>query len=114
MSIGSQREWARETSEKLNVRIRKVFHEDKSAETPYKRQQFDEMIAGIRKGLYNVIICWKLDRLARNPEEAGIILGMLKRREIKKLLRVIVSIFQKITHCYHTLTSALPISSRVI
>jgi site-specific DNA recombinase len=86
LSIGSQREWANETVERLNLKIKKTFHEEKSAETPYQRKEFDAMIKQIRNGAINAIICWKLDRLARNPEEAGIILGLLKRGEIKRII----------------------------
>ena len=71
---------------KLTLKISRVYYEEKSAETPYKRKEFDAMVRDIRKGLINAIICWKLDRLARNPEEAGIILGMLKRGELKRII----------------------------
>jgi len=86
LSIGSQIEWAREFISKNSLKIKKAYHEDKSAETPYQRKEFDAMVQDIRKGIINAIICWKLDRLARNPEEAGIILGMLKRGEIKRII----------------------------
>ena len=36
----------------------------------------------------DAIICWKLDRLARNPEEAGIILGLLKRGDLKLIITI--------------------------
>lgn len=86
LSIGSQIEWAKEFIDKNGLKIKKKYHEDKSAETPYQRKEFDAMVQDVRKGIINAIICWKLDRLARNPEEAGIILGMLKRGEIKRII----------------------------
>jgi site-specific DNA recombinase len=86
MSIGSQVDWAREIADGRDIKIRKMYKEEKSAETPYLRKHFDEMIKDIKKTVINAIICWKLDRLARNPEEAGIILGMLKRGEIKRII----------------------------
>ena len=86
LSIGSQGEWAQEHIGKLGIKIKKVYSEEKSAEAPYMRKEFDRMIQDIKDGVVNEIICWKLDRLARNPEEAGIILGMLKRGEIKRII----------------------------
>ncbi len=46
------------------------------------RPVFAEMIARIKSGEARGIVCWKLDRLARNPDEAGRIIGMLQRKEI--------------------------------
>lgn len=86
LSIGSQIEWAQGTVDRLKIKIIKTYHEEKSAETPFQRKEFDKMVKDIRAGVINAIICWKLDRLARNPEEAGIILGMLKRGEIKRII----------------------------
>lgn len=86
LSISSQIEWAKDFISKHTLKIKKAYHEDKSAETPYQRKEFDAMVQDIKRGIINAIICWKLDRLARNPEEAGIILGMLKRKEIKRII----------------------------
>ncbi|MBP9782144.1 MAG: recombinase family protein [Candidatus Pacebacteria bacterium] len=86
LSIGSQIDWAKEAAEKHAVKILKSYQEEKSAEAPYQRAVFDQMVKDIHAGIINALICWKLDRLARNPEEAGIILGMLKRGEIKHII----------------------------
>ncbi len=65
--------------------VGKPFRESKSAKEPDKRPVFAEMIARIRCGEAQGILCWKLDRLARNPDEAGKIIGMLQREEIKHI-----------------------------
>src|SRR3989344_1815324 len=85
-SIGSQIEWATDIAAKRRVQISRTYKEEKSAETPYLRPQFGQMVLDIKAGAVNAIICWKFDRLARNPEEAGVILGMLKRGEIKHII----------------------------
>lgn len=86
LSIGSQIDWANEIAERYKIQIKKRYKEEKSAETPYCRPGFDQMVSDIHAGAINALIEWKLDRLARNPEEAGIILGMLKRGEIKHII----------------------------
>lgn len=67
------------------LKIVDVISEAKSGKTPYKRKGFDELVKRIKKGEAQGIITWKLDRLARNPEEAGIIMGMLQRGEIQHI-----------------------------
>ena len=86
LSIGSQVDWATNITVSRSIEILKVYREEKSAETPYLRQEFAQLVKDIKAGVVNAIICWKLDRLARNPEEAGIILGLLKRGEIKHII----------------------------
>lgn len=86
LSIQSQIDWGREISGRLKLKILKVLIEEKSAEMPEQRPIFKELIGLIKNGKINGIVCWKLDRLARNPEEAGIILGMLKRSEIQHIV----------------------------
>ena len=86
MSLPAQRTWATEASRKVGHVIAATFQEERSAKTPDQRPWFDQMIKEIKRGAYRGIYTWKLDRLARNPEEAGIILGMLKRGEIRHIV----------------------------
>jgi site-specific DNA recombinase len=86
LSIESQDAWAENIATQRNITIRKSYKEEKSAKTPYLRPEFDQMIKDIRSGKINAIICWKLDRLARNPEEAGIVMGILGRGEIQHII----------------------------
>lgn len=62
-----------------------VLKESKSARIPDKRPVFTEMVKNIKSGKANGIVCWDLSRLARNPDEAGLIMGMLQRGEIKHI-----------------------------
>ena len=86
LSIDSQREWAVGVVSDRRIVIAEIYKEEKSAEAPYLRPEFDKMVRDIRAGIINALIAWKLDRLARNPEEAGIIIGMLKRGEIRHII----------------------------
>ena len=57
-----------------------------SAKSPYNRVEFTRMIADIKDGKYNAILCWKLDRLSRNPLENGILQQMLQDGVIKAIV----------------------------
>lgn len=58
--------------------VAEPISEEKSAKIAGKREQFNRMIERLYKGdLYNSILCWHPDRLARNMKESGEILDML-------------------------------------
>ncbi len=82
LSLDSQEKTLGELAARFGLKIVKIFRESHSAKAPDARPVFAEMIAQIRNGEARGIVCWKLDRLARNPDEAGRIIGMLQRKEI--------------------------------
>lgn len=84
-SIDDQKLIAKGLADTHKFKIRETFEDSYSALNPYKRPAFTAMIKAIKKNGPSGIICWKLDRLARNPEEAGIIMGMLQRGEISHI-----------------------------
>ena len=86
LSLPAQLAWAQDVAVRAGITIDEQFSEERSAKMPYNRPIFDTMVIKIRKGDVNAIICWKLDRLARNPEEAGIILGLLKRGQLQRII----------------------------
>jgi len=63
-----------------------VFQESKSAKTEYCRPEFTRMISMIKSGEIDTIVCWKLDRLARNMTEGGAIIDMLSSGLIKAII----------------------------
>jgi site-specific DNA recombinase len=69
----------------LKLKDEDIIEDSRTARLPYRRDGFKTLVARIQSGEAQGIICWKLDRLARNPEEAGIIMGMLQRGEIKHI-----------------------------
>lgn len=96
LSLESREEAMRKIAERENLKIVKIYRESKSAKEPDKRPVFAEMIARIRCGEANGILCWKLDRLARNPDEASMIIDMLQRYEIRhmsELYRILTNPF---------------------
>ena len=62
----------------------RCFTESKSAREP-GREVFNEMIRRIEQGEANAVLAWKLDRLARNFDDGGKIIGLLQRGVIQEI-----------------------------
>jgi len=84
LSIESQQSELKKLAEKLNLEVVDTLSESRSAKAP-GRPVFDEMIKRIEKKEADGIICWKLDRLARNPIDGGQIIWMLQQGIIKHI-----------------------------
>jgi len=84
-SIDDQIAEMTKVAEQLDLEIVKTFSESKSAKKPNNRAQFSQMAQELYEGKANGIICWKLDRLARNPMDAGMIKQMLQDGTINKI-----------------------------
>lgn len=84
-SIESQKTEVRELAARLGLKIVKEFTETESAAEPYQRPEFTEMIDFIRAGKANAIICFKMDRLARNSVDEGIIKHLLQKGIIQNI-----------------------------
>lgn len=87
LSIVSQIEESQRIAEyyKLPSFIR-TFQEAKSAKKEFARPQFVEMLSLIRNGVIDTIVCWKLDRLARNMTEGGMIIDLLSSGVLKAII----------------------------
>ena len=66
------------------IHILKFFEEAKTAKEP-GREKFNQMLDEIERGKADGILCWKLDRLARNPVDAGRIQWLLQKGIIKEI-----------------------------
>jgi site-specific DNA recombinase len=84
LSIESQMTELKRLAEKLNLNVVEIFTESQSAKAP-GRPIFNEMLNKINRGKASGIICWKLDRLARNPIDGGQITWMLQRGTIRHI-----------------------------
>lgn len=84
LSIESQEKELLRLAEKENIKIVKILKESKSAKNP-GRPVFNEMVKIINSGQADGILCWKLDRLARNPVDGGSISWMLQQNIIKNI-----------------------------
>ncbi len=66
------------------MEVAATFTESKSAKEP-GREVFNEMLRRIERGEANAILSWKLDRLARNFDDGGKIIGLLQRGVIQEI-----------------------------
>jgi site-specific DNA recombinase len=69
------------------------IYESKSAKRPNNRPKFDAMLDEIEDGKIDGIICWKIDRLSRNPTDSGRIQQLLQDGKIKHILAMDRSYF---------------------
>lgn len=82
LSIESQTRELEQIAAKLNLPVAEILTESKSAKDP-GRPVFNSMMQRLYRGEAAGIICWKLDRLARNPVDGGAIIWAIKQHGIK-------------------------------
>ena len=70
---------------RLGLNVAKVLTEKKSAKIPNIRPVFRDMLRDIKKGVYDGILSWNPDRLARNMMEGGEVINMVDEGQIKDL-----------------------------
>lgn len=85
-SIERQHDEVMRLIEHYKLEIIECFQESRSAMTPNNRPEFTRMIDGIRQRKANGIICWHINRLARNPFESGIVQQLLEDGLIQKII----------------------------
>ena len=85
LSIEAQLAELRALAKKEELIISEEFVEKRTAKMP-GRPVFEEMLRCIEKGEAQGIICWKVDRLSRNPVDSGRISWMLQQNIIQKII----------------------------
>lgn len=70
---------------RIGIKVIKILEETKSAKKPHQRPIFTQMLKDIRQGVYDGILAWNPDRLARNMLEAGMLIDMVDTGVIKDL-----------------------------
>jgi len=84
LSIEGQLDELRSLAKSEGLEVVAEFVEKRTAKMP-GRPVFNEMLNRIQQGEAQGIICWKLDRLARNPVDGGKIIHFVDRGLIKSL-----------------------------
>ena len=84
LSIEAQLAELRALAKSEGLEISDEFVEKRTAKMP-GRSVFNEMIKRIQNGEAQGIVCWKLDRLARNPVDGGQISWMLQQNIIQHI-----------------------------
>ncbi len=81
LSIDSQINELKTIAKRLNVEVIEILTESKSAKAP-GRPIFTKMLERLYKGEADGVLCWKLDRLARNPIDGGSIIWAIKNNGV--------------------------------
>ena len=84
LSLDSQEKELLDIAGKSNLNVIKTFKESRTAKEA-GRPIFNEVIQMITAGKADAILCWKLDRLARNFLDGGLIMDMLQKGVIKEI-----------------------------
>lgn len=84
LSIESQESEMLQIAQRLNLPIVALLKESKSAKKE-GRPVFNQMLKMIQQGKANAILCWKMDRLARNFIDGGKIIDLLQRGTIQEI-----------------------------
>ncbi len=82
LSIDSQISELKRYAVKNGVKIAAVMTEAKSTKAP-GRPVFNSLMERLYRGEADGILCWKLDRLARNPVDGGAIIWAMKEHGVK-------------------------------
>jgi site-specific DNA recombinase len=85
MSLDAQETELRRLAERDGIEVVKVVRESMSAKAP-GRPLFMEMLREIGDGSVDSILCWKLDRLARNPVDGGSISWLLQQNQLRAII----------------------------
>jgi len=84
-SIDDQISECKAFADKQNLIVKDTIREQESAKDSGQRPLFNQMLADIRNHKFDGIIAWHPDRIARNMKEAGEVIDMLDKKELKDL-----------------------------
>lgn len=84
-SIDDQINRLKKLAQSLNLDIKKIYTEAKSAKKPNNRPIFEKMIERIENGDAEGILCWQINRLSRNPIDSGKISWLLQQGTLKSI-----------------------------
>lgn len=85
LSIDSQLKEMAALAEREGLEVVDVKKESHSAKDSGERPIFNQMLSEIRKGMYNGILAWAPDRLARNAGDLGSIVDMMDQGKIVEI-----------------------------
>lgn len=85
MSIGSQIKEMSELANREQLQIVTVKQESFSAKNSAARPIFNEMLNEIREGLYDAILTWAPDRLARNAGDLGSLVDLMDSGKLHQI-----------------------------
>lgn len=84
LSLDAQERELLEIADKYGLQVVATYRESMSAKS-IGRPVFAKVIKEIKSGKADAILCWKLDRLARNFQDGGLVIDMLQKSIIKEI-----------------------------
>jgi DNA invertase Pin-like site-specific DNA recombinase len=84
LSIDSQIKELRDHATTRGIEITRVYSESRSARAP-GRPVFAAMLHDVTNRNADGILCWKLDRLARNPVDGGALIWAMEERKLAEI-----------------------------
>lgn len=84
-SIGDQVHECKALAERTGLNVVAVLHEEHSAKLSGERDVFHAMLESLVNNEYDAILTWAPDRLARNMKDAGEVLDLLDKNDIKDI-----------------------------
>jgi len=84
LSIESQIKELTDYAKNMNWQISAIYSESKSAKAP-GREVFNKLYESIQEGEVEELLCWKLDRLARNPVDGGALIWAMEENKLKHI-----------------------------
>ncbi|MFH1236671.1 MAG: recombinase family protein, partial [Parcubacteria group bacterium] len=84
LSIDSQVNELKAFAERERLVVGRVLTESMSAKAP-GRPVFNELLKLVGRGKFDSILCWKLDRLARNPVDGGALIWAVEKNDLKQI-----------------------------
>src|SRR3990172_9689116 len=110
-SIPDQIAECEQLARRLGLNVVEVLEESQSAKKPNLRPVFRQMLTNLKKGIYDAILAWNPDRLARNMLEGGEIIDMIDQDQIKDL-KFVTHYFTKDANCKMLLGMAFVLSKQ--
>ena len=84
LSLESQEKELLDLAARDGLEVVQVLRESRSAKSE-GRPVFASLLADIQRGKADAILCWKLDRIARNMADAGRVIDLLQRGVVKEI-----------------------------
>lgn len=85
MSLDAQEFELQKIAEREGIQLTQTYRESMSAKT-FGRPFFNEMVQKISNGEADTIVCWKSDRLSRNPTDSAILQTLLQQGLLKSII----------------------------
>jgi len=85
LSIDSQVHEMKSLAQRHGLAVSEVLTESRSAKEP-GRPVFGALMRRVRRGEVNGIFCWKIDRLARNHYDTGLVLQALADKRLERII----------------------------